>query len=93
MTEPLHNQVRIVFEDTGVGISQSEQKRIFDPFYSTKKQGKGVGLGLSVAYGIIEQHCGFIEVASEGGQGTRVSITLPLRQPLEKIDQGGRGDG
>ncbi len=90
VTESRHNRVRIDFIDTGAGIPKSELKRIFDPFYSTKKRDKGVGLGLSVAYGIVEQHCGSIDIHSEEGRGMTVSILLPLKQPLEKIEQGGR---
>ena len=93
VTESRHNGVRIEFSDTGSGIPKSELKRIFDPFYSTKKRGKGVGLGLSVAYGIVEQHCGSIDITSEKGRGTTVSVFLPLKQPLEKIEPGGGAHG
>jgi two-component system NtrC family sensor kinase len=52
-------------------------ERIFEPFYTTKAEGKGVGLGLSVAYGIINQHRGEIHLRSEVGQGTQITIHLP----------------
>jgi len=54
---------------------------IFDPFFSTKKEGKGVGLGLAVVFGIIQRHQGTIQVDSKLDQGTTFTITLP-RQPI-----------
>lgn len=68
--------VRIDISDTGVGIAPEKVKEIFDPFYTTK--GKGTGLGLSVAIGIVEKHRGRIELASEPGMGTRMTVILPL---------------
>ena len=55
---------------------------IFEPFYTTKKEGKGTGLGLAVVYGIIERHGGKIDVHSTAAEGTTFTITLPLRPPL-----------
>jgi len=63
--------------DTGQGIAAEDLSRIFEPFYSTKGAGKGVGLGLSMVYGIIREHHGTIEVTSEPGQGTTFTMTLP----------------
>ena len=65
-------------KDNGKGISQSEIPYIFEPFFTTKKEGYGVGLGLSTAYGIIENHKGTIVVDSCEGQWTRFVIKLPL---------------
>jgi two-component system NtrC family sensor kinase len=65
--------------DTGAGISEENLGKIFDPFFTTKID-KGMGLGLSVSYGIIERHGGKIEVQSKVNQGTTFSITLPLHQ-------------
>jgi len=82
-TRPLENkdQVAILFRDTGIGIEKENQARLFEPFYTTKKKGKGVGLGLSVVYGIIQDHGGTIEVASEPGAGTTFKVTLPVEPP------------
>lgn len=63
--------------DTGVGIPPEHLGRIFDAFFTTKKEVSGVGLGLSVSYGIIQQHSGCIEVASVAGSGTTFTIQLP----------------
>ena len=71
-------EIEIIFADTGVGIPDSRLTKIFEPFFTTKKKGKGVGLGLSVAYGIIQDHKGSIKVESKPGEGTRFIITLPI---------------
>ena len=67
----------LAVEDEGEGISGDRLPEIFDPFYTTKPVGEGTGLGLSVAHGIVEEHGGFIEVASEPGRGSRFEIWLP----------------
>jgi signal transduction histidine kinase len=64
--------------DNGIGIDDEAQKHIFDPFYSTKEVGMGVGLGLTSAYGIIKEYKGWIDVESELHQGTTFHIYLPL---------------
>jgi two-component system, NtrC family, sensor kinase len=76
---PEKDCVCVTFSDTGVGIPKENLRRLFEPFFSTKKQGKGVGLGLSVAYGIIQEHGGTIQVQSEEGKGTTFAIELPLK--------------
>ena len=68
----------IVISDTGYGIAEEEMKNIFEPFYTTKEEGKGVGLGLSVVYGIITKHNGFIEAESEPGKGSSFRVQLPI---------------
>jgi len=70
----------ISIRDTGGGMSKDVQKRIFEPFYTTKEMGKGTGLGLSISYSIVEQHNGTISVSSEPSKGTEFIITLPLKQ-------------
>jgi len=67
--------------DTGEGIPQNIITKIFDPFFTTKDVGKGSGLGLSITYGIIEQHSGNISVSSEVGNGTTFTCFLPFHQP------------
>ena len=74
-----NNTIRIAFIDTGVGIPRENMPKLFEPFFTTKK-GKGVGLGLSVAYGIIEDHGGSIEIRSQTGQGTTFRIELPIKK-------------
>jgi two-component system NtrC family sensor kinase len=64
------SDVNIIVKDTGVGIVQEDLPHVFEPFYSTKKNGQGVGLGLSVVYGILERHGGRISIQSEPGKGT-----------------------
>ncbi len=71
--------------DTGTGIVEAEQKRIFEPFYTTKKPGKGTGLGLATTYGIIKQHGGHIALKSVPGEGTTFSVYLPLCEDKEPL--------
>lgn len=71
------NYIEIDFIDTGVGIPKEAINKLFDPFYTTKSN--GIGLGLAISYGIIEQHQGKIEVKSEPGQGSVFTISLPVK--------------
>jgi PAS domain S-box-containing protein len=71
--------------DTGVGIPAEHLARIYDPFFTTKSEGRGVGLGLSVTYGIVQEHGGTLTCESDTNQGTRFRLVLPLasRSPVE----------
>jgi len=73
---PTH--IRIEFSDTGCGISEENLIHLFEPFFTTKLKEKGTGLGLAVSYQIIQDHKGTIEVKSQVGKGTTVTITLPV---------------
>ena len=76
-----NKKIKIQIQDTGSGIPPKDLPHIFEPFFSTKKEGKGVGLGLSVCYGIIERHDGKIDVKSVVGQGSTFIIEL-TRHPM-----------
>jgi len=65
--------------DTGCGISESDLKRIFEPFFSTKTGKGGTGLGLSITYGLIQELGGSISVQSEVGKGTEFTLRLPVK--------------
>lgn len=70
--------VRILVMDNGQGIKEEHLDKVFDPFFSTKEVGAGTGLGLTVVYGIITDHGGTIDIQSEWGKGTTVTLTLPV---------------
>jgi len=74
------NYVLLTVADTGTGMDQETLDRVFDPFFSTKDAGRGIGLGLAAAYGIVKNHGGYIDVESLEGQGTSVSVYLPARE-------------
>lgn len=64
--------------DTGVGIPEEIQRKIFEPFYTTKERGKGTGLGLAMVYGVVTEHKGFVTVQSKINQGTTFTVYLPV---------------
>jgi two-component system NtrC family sensor kinase len=72
-------EIRIEVTDNGTGMDPRTLDRIFDPFFSTKEQGEGTGLGLSVSYGIVQEHRGRIWAESRPGEGTTFVIGLPIR--------------
>lgn len=75
-------QILIYVSDTGCGIEPSALKKVFDPFYTTKKEGEGTGLGLAISYDIIKEHNGDLAVSSDLGNGSQFTITLPLTNAL-----------
>jgi len=77
--------VRISVTDTGIGMSQEVMEQIFDPFYTTKEKGRGTGLGLASAYGIVKNHNGLIDVTSTAGEGSTFNIYLPLSEELPDV--------
>jgi len=77
--------VELVVQDAGAGIKRQDLPRMFEPFFTTKPTGSG--LGLAIAYRIVEDHGGLIQVSSEEGQGTTVTVRLPVAgRPVEKVE-------
>jgi len=89
---------RLRVRDNGCGISQSDTKKVFEPFYTTKEIGKGTGLGLAMIDGSVQSHGGFIDIQSEVGKGTLFSLYFPLQsaahqQPMEVLSEATNTDG
>jgi signal transduction histidine kinase len=87
-TSLINNQLKMEVRDTGRGISPENMHKLFTPFFTTKKEVKGVGLGLAVSYGIIQRHRGRIEVQSKEGEGSTFTVYLPLHQKEEGSSEG-----
>ncbi|MGC9344964.1 MAG: sensor histidine kinase, partial [Bacteroidales bacterium] len=75
---PDEDTIRLEIEDDGIGIAQEEIPHIFEPFYSTKRESSGIGLGLAIVHGIIENHKARLEIHSEQGKGTTIAVIFPL---------------
>ena len=69
--------MRVSFQDNGIGMTAAQRDKIFEPFFTTKEVGKGTGLGMSISFGIVENHKGRIAVESEEGRGASVNVILP----------------
>ncbi len=82
-TQAAAHAVRLIVEDTGIGMSEEVLQQVFVPFFTTKEVGQGTGLGLSVVHGIVTAHGGTIKVASQAGQGSRFEVELPAPKPPE----------
>ena len=83
-TRSRNGNVEIRIRDNGSGIPQEAIGRIFDPFFTTKPPGRGTGLGLSICYDVVREHSGSIQVDSEPGEFTEMTVTLPShRQPQQ----------
>ena len=77
------DNIYITITDNGIGMTREEQEQMFDPFFTTRKV--GTGLGLAVSYQIVEQHNGSFEVISSPGKGTTITLTLPKHQANNEI--------
>jgi signal transduction histidine kinase len=79
-TESEGDAVRVVVADDGHGIPQAQADRLFDPFFTTRRDSGGTGLGLSLVHSIVRGHGGTIHVDSSPGKGSRFTIRIPLRK-------------
>ena len=77
-TSEVNQQLMIMVTDNGCGMDETVKNRIFEPFFTTKSVGSGTGLGMAISFGIIEEHKGTIQVESTVGQGTQISVFMPI---------------
>jgi two-component system NtrC family sensor kinase len=83
-TDGMRQNLRLLFEDSGPGVAESDRERIFDPFFTTKEPGKGTGMGLAISQSIIREHDGKIEV-ERGRTGACFVVTLPLMTGIDDV--------
>ncbi|MEZ5012027.1 MAG: ATP-binding protein [Bacteroidales bacterium] len=83
-SNPEPDRIKLEIRDNGSGISPDDIPHIFEPFFSTKHNASGIGLGLAIVHGIIQNHKGKVEVNSEVGKGTTISIIFPLAEKKEE---------
>lgn len=89
-TSHMDDCIAISVADSGIGIPDDHFPKVFDPFFTTQKMGKGCGLGLSICFSIIEQHHGSIKIAQNKKKGTIVTIHLPVSRPKHLSDKGSK---
>jgi signal transduction histidine kinase len=78
------NTIEISIKDSGIGMTEEVKQKIYEPFFTTKEVGEGTGLGMSIAFKIIEKHHGKIKIVSSPGNGAEFILTLPYLQPVSK---------
>ena len=83
-SNPDENSIKLELKDNGLGIDPEDIPHIFEPFFSAKEKASGIGLGLAIVHGIVQSHKGLIEVNSELGKGTTISIIFPLIKTLKE---------
>jgi len=79
------DRIEVQVQDTGSGMAKEVLERALEPFFTTKAEGRGTGLGLTQVYGIVKAHRGQLEIRSEPGQGTRVTLTFPATRPEARV--------
>jgi len=82
--------VRMSVSDTGIGMSETSRKQVFEPFYTTKEPGEGIGLGMAMVYGLTKQHRGYVDVESAPGRGTTVHVYFPVTKdpaPVRPVEE------
>lgn len=79
--------IQMIVKDSGIGMCEDTQTRIFEPFYTTKEVGKGTGLGLAVVHGIIQSYDGNIQVNSKMNDGTEFKVNLPIKDHVSSVNQ------
>jgi two-component system NtrC family sensor kinase len=88
-SNPDENNIKLEIKDNGVGITPEDMPHIFEPFFSAKQKASGIGLGLAIVHGIIQSHKGKVDVESESGSGTTISVTLPVIKNRRITSHGG----